>query len=153
MDPTDDDVMRRPPRRPAEALIGRAEWISIGIAALLKSAVTLGVFIWALRDRELAQARDLAFSVLVYGELFRSFASRSTTKVFWQVGALGNLVLVGGVLGSVLLQLALHHVPWTQALFQIGALSTADHLLCLGLGLVPVTVIELVKLASPRRTS
>jgi Ca2+-transporting ATPase len=153
MDPTDDDVMHRPPRRPTEALIGRAEWLSIGIAALLKSAVTLGVFIWALRDRELAQARDLAFSVLVYGELFRSFASRSTTKVFWQVGALGNLVLVGGVLGSVLLQLALHHVPWTQSLFQIGALSTADHLLCLGLGLVPVTVIELVKLASPRRTS
>jgi len=147
MDPTDEDVMHRPPNRPTDSLLGRREWFSIGLTAVVQSAVTLGVFAWALQERDLVEARNLAFSVLVFGELFRSFASRSATKVFWQVGALGNLKLVGVITGSVLLQLAIHHVPWTQALFEIGTLSAADCLLGLALGLVPVTVLELVKLA------
>jgi Ca2+-transporting ATPase len=146
MDPTDEDVMRRPPRRPTEPLIGRQEWFSIGLTALTQSVVTLGVFAWALAERDLTEARNLAFSVLVFGELLRAFASRSPTKVFWQVGALGNLKLVGVVVVSVLLQIAIHHVPWTQALFEIGDLSAQDCLLGLALGLIPVTVLEVVKL-------
>lgn len=146
MDPTDEDVMQRPPRRPSEPLLGRPEWTAIAVTAITQAAVTLGVFAWALAERDLAEARNLAFSVLVFGEVLRSFASRSPTKVFWQVGALGNLKLVAVVLGSVLLQLAIHHVPWTQALFEIGELSMQDCLLGLGLGLIPVTVLELIKL-------
>ncbi|HEY5938813.1 MAG TPA: cation-translocating P-type ATPase C-terminal domain-containing protein, partial [Kofleriaceae bacterium] len=134
-------------RRPTEPLLGRPEWFSIGLTAVVQAAVTLGVFAWALQERDLVEARNLAFSVLVFGELLRSFASRSATKLFWQVGALGNLKLVGVVVISVLLQLAIHHVPWTQALFEIGDLSARDCLLGLTLGLVPVTVLELVKLA------
>jgi P-type Ca2+ transporter type 2C len=62
-------------------------------------------------------------------------------------------MLLGVVFGSVLLQLAIHHIPWAQSLFEIGAISTADCVLTLGLGLVPVTVIELLKLASQRRST
>ena len=146
-EPTDEDVMSRPPRQPTEPLLGRQEWFTIGLTAFFEAGVTLGVFVWALENRDLVEARNLAFSVLVFGELFRSLAARSATKVFWQVGALGNLKLLGVVVVSVLLQLAIHHMPWTQELFQIGTLSAADCLLGLGLGLVPVTVLELVKLA------
>jgi hypothetical protein len=72
--------------------------------------------------------------------------------VFWQVGALGNLKLVGVIAISVLVQLAIHHVRWTQVLFDISDLSAQDCMLGLGLGLVPVTVIELVKLVRARFT-
>ena len=155
MDPTDEDVMRKPPRRPTEPLLSRPEWFSISLTAVAQSAVTLGVFVWALAERDVVEARNLAFSVLVFGELLRAFASRSATKVFWQVGALGNLKLVGVVVISVLVQLAIHHVPWTQALFQINELSAQDCVLGLALGLIPVTVLEVVKLARAwlRRTS
>ena len=67
--------------------------------------------------------------------------------MFWKVGALGNLLLIAIVLGSAAIQLAIHHVPWTQALFQIGELSATDCAIAFVLGLVPVTVLELVKLA------
>ena len=153
MDPTDEEAMQHPPRRPTEPLLGREQWFTIGLTAVLQAAVTLGVFAWALAERDVAEARNLAFSVLVFGELFRAFASRSARRVFWQVGALGNLVLLGVVLGSVLMQLAIHHVGWTQSLFQIGGLSMADCGLSLALGLIPVTVLELVKLARQRRAS
>jgi magnesium-transporting ATPase (P-type) len=143
--------MSRPPRPPAEPILGRPEWTVIGVTGALKTAVTLGVFVWALHGGDLTRARSLAFAVLVFGELFRSFASRSTTLVFWQVGAFTNLVLLAVVTASVVLQLVIHQLPWTRELFQIAALSPGDAALCLVLGLVPVTAIEVAKLARQRR--
>jgi Ca2+-transporting ATPase len=152
MDPTDEDAMRRPPRRPTEPLLGKPEWVTVGLTAAVQTAVTLGVYAWALAARDQIEARNLAFSVLVFGELFRAFAARSPTRVFWQVGALGNVLLLVVVLVSALMQLGIHHMPWTQSLFGIGEISLADCALSFMLGLIPVTVLELVKLARQRRT-
>ena len=55
--------------------------------------------------------------------------------------------LLGVVVVSVLLQLGIHHIPVAQDIFEIGALSATDCALTLLVALVPVTVIELSKLA------
>ena len=146
MDPTDEDVMSRPPRRADEPMLGRSEWTTILATGALQTAATLGVFIWSLKNRSLTEARSLAFSVIVFAELFRSFASRSSTRVFWEVGAFKNLTLLGVVVLSVLVQLGLHQLPATQALFKIGQLSVGDSVLGLLIALGPVTVLELSKL-------
>jgi Ca2+-transporting ATPase len=145
-DPPDDDALARPPRRPQEPMLGRAEWTTIITTGLLQAAVTLGVFVWALRSRELSEARNLAFSTLVFGEVLRAFAARSTTRLFWEVGPFTNLRLLAVAAVTIGVQLAIHHTPFIQKLFQIQALSLADCLLSLGLGLIPVTVLELAKL-------
>lgn len=145
-DPVDPDAMARPPRKANAPMLARAQWTLIGLTGLLEATVTLGVFAWALRTRGLPDARNLAFSVLVFGELFRAFAARSPDRLLWEVGAFTNLRLLGVVVASVVLQLALHHFPWTRSVFQIGALSLADCALTLGIGLVPVSVLELAKL-------
>ncbi len=113
---------------------------------LLQAAATLGVFVWALNARDLSEARNLAFSVLVFGELFRAFAARSTTRVFWEVGAFTNLRLLAVVVFSVVMQLGIHHMPAAQAVFEIGPLSAADCALTLLVAMAPVTVIEVAKL-------
>ena len=102
------------------------EWRFIITTGLLQAAATLGVFVWALNARDLSEARNLAFSVLVFGELFRAFAARSTTRVFWEVGAFTNVRLLAVVVFSVLMQLGIHHIPAAQAVFEIGPLSAAD---------------------------
>jgi Ca2+-transporting ATPase len=128
-------------------MLGHAQWRFIITTGLLQAAATLGVFVWALNARDLTEARNLAFSVLVFGELFRAFAARSTTRVFWEVGAFTNMRLLGVVVFSVLLQLGIHHIPVAQAMFEIGPLSAADCALTLLVALGPVTVIEISKLA------
>jgi len=145
-DPPDDDVLKRPPRRPQEPMLGRPEWTTIVVTGLLQAAVTLGVFVWALRTRDLAAARNLAFSTLVLGEVLRSFAARSTTRLLWEVGVFTNVRLLAVVLASIAAQLAIHHTPALQRLFHISALSFADCVLTLTLGLVPVSVLDLAKL-------
>jgi P-type Ca2+ transporter type 2C len=146
VDPAENDVLQRPPRHPDEPMLGRAEWRFIITTGLLQAAATLGVFVWALNARDLSEARNLAFSVLVFGELFRAFAARSTTRVFWEVGAFTNVRLLAVVVFSVLMQLGIHHIPAAQAVFEIGPLSAADCLLTLLVASGPVTVIEVGKL-------
>ncbi|MFZ5471549.1 MAG: cation-translocating P-type ATPase [Myxococcota bacterium] len=147
IDPPEHDVLSRPPRRLAEAMLGRPEWRTIAFTGMLQTVVSLTVFVWALQTRNLEEARNLTFSTLVFGELLRSFAARSPRRLFWEVGAFTNLQLLGVVVVSLLVQLGIHHIPATQALFQIGALSLGDCALTLTLGLIPVTVLELHKLA------
>ena len=151
VDPPEEDVLQRPPRRPDEPMLGAAEWRFIITTGLLQAAATLGVFLWALTARDLSEARNLAFSALVFGELFRAFAARSTTKVFWEVGAFTNLRLLGVVVFSVLMQLGIHHIPVAQEVFDIGPLSAADCALTLLVALVPVTVVEVSKLVRGRK--
>jgi Ca2+-transporting ATPase len=150
IDPAEEDVLRRPPRHPAEPMLGARQWRLIAVTGLLQAAVTLGVFVWALAARDLAEARNLAFSIIVFGELFRAFAARSTTRTFWEVGASTNLPLLGVVALSVLLQLGIHHTPAMQVIFNIGALSASDCAFSLLVALIPVTAIELSKLARRR---
>lgn len=147
VDPVERDVLERKPRPPSEPILARRQWGWIVGMGLLEAGVVLGVFVWALEARDLVEARNLAFSVLVFSEVLRAFAARSETLTLFEVGALGNLKLVGVVALTVLVQLALHHIPFTQALFQIGTISLADCALSLAIGFIPVSVREVLKLA------
>ena len=146
VDPVDPDVLTHPPRRPEEPMLGQPEWTTVALTGLLQAGVTLGVFAWVLRGEGVAEARNMAFTTLVFGELFRAFAARSRTRLFWEVGAFSNLRLLGVVAFSAALQLAMHHVPLAQEIFGLLPVSLRDCLLSLALGLVPVTLLELGKL-------
>lgn len=148
-DPTEGDVLARPPRRPDEPILGRAQWLRILYTGGLQAGVALGAFAWALHTRDVITARNFAFSVLVFGDVLRSLAARSDTRVFWSVGVLTNVRLVAVVALTVLLQLGLHHIPWSQRIFEIGAVSLSDCALMLLFATIPVTVLELGKLVRP----
>ena len=66
------------------------------------------------------------------------------------MGAFTNLRVLGVVVVSMLVQLGIHHIPATQSLFQLGELPAADCALALGLGMIPVSVLELAKLVRRR---
>jgi Ca2+-transporting ATPase len=146
IDPADGDVLARPPRKTDEPIIGAREWWAIATTGALEAALTLSVFAWALGHRDLMEARDFAFTVLVSAELFRSFAARSKTRVFFETGILRNLALLGVVTVSLLLQLGIHHVDALRRFFSVHEISLADCVLAFGLGLVSVTVLEVKKL-------
>ena len=146
MDPAAKDVLERPPRMPGASMLRRREWAFVVWTGLLQAAVVLGAYAWSLRTEGVDVARNLAFSVLVFVELFRAFAARHPEQTFWEVGALTNVRLLAVVLGSGAVQVALHHVPAIQRLFHVAPLTLADCALSIGLGLVPVTILELTKL-------
>ena len=144
-DRSSSSIMDRPPRPTSDPLIGAREWRGILFAGALQTILVMTVFIWALEARSLEVARNLAFSVLVFGELLRAFSARDPDRPFWEIGLFSNMKLLLIVVLSVMLQLGLHHIPATQKLFSIGALSLADCGLSLAIGFMPLVVLELGK--------
>jgi P-type Ca2+ transporter type 2C len=145
-DPIDPGVLTRPPRPPEAHLVDWHFVQRIVFVGCLTAGVALSAFAyeWYI-DRNLAHARDAAFSVLVMAELFRAFGARSATRTIWQVGFVSNPQLVVIVMASFALQLALHYLPPLQVLFGTTPLSLGQYVVWLMLGSVPLLALELRK--------
>jgi Ca2+-transporting ATPase len=123
----------------------------VAATGFLEGGVVLAAFAHGLATGDLALARTLAFSTLVFCELFRAFAARSPRRLYWQVGLSSNLLLAAVVALTAALQVALPALPAMRSVFEVQPLDAGLTLLCLGLGLVPVSGLELAKLAGARR--
>jgi len=145
-EPADKEVLSRPPRNPQKPILARPEWNYILLTGFFEATATLSIFLWALQFRGLNEARSLAFSTIIFGELFRAFAARSTKRTFWELGAFSNARLLGVVALSCLVQTGIYVFPAARAVFRISPLSAWDLALSFVVGLCPVTLLELQKL-------
>jgi Ca2+-transporting ATPase len=151
-DPIDPDVLRRPPRRPDAQLADRGFLALTALTGALTATVTLAAFALQLyTGGRLVDARNAAFSVLVFAELLRAFGARSATRTVWEVGLLSNLRLFGVVLVSFGLQVVIHHVPVLEGVFGTEPITLGECLGWIGLGAVPLAVLEARKVVARRR--
>lgn len=145
-DPVSPDVMKHHPRKTNESILGRKEWVQILVAGLLEALVMLILFLITFENAGIEEARNFVFTTMVFSQLFRSFGARSRTRIFWQVGALNNLWLLGVVVLTGCLQLSLHYLPFTQNIFGLMPLVVDDILFAVLLALIPISLIEAKKL-------
>src|SRR5262245_49724140 len=145
-DPIDPDVLQRPPRPPEAQLVDWAFCTRMALVGCLSAGVALSAFAYEwYTGRGLARAHDAAFSALVFAELLRAFGARSETRTIWQVGLLSNMQLFVIVVASFALQLAIHHLPALQVLFGTSPISLGQCAAWVGLGSIPLLVLELRK--------
>jgi Ca2+-transporting ATPase len=148
-DPVDANVLSRPPRSRQARLMDRAFLKRVAITGALTAGVTLFAFAFEYyTSGDLKDARDAAFSVLVFAELLRSFGARSNTEPIWRAGLFSNMRLFAVVLASFLLQLTIHHVPALQELFSVDPIGWGQCLGWIALGAIPLLGIEIGKLIS-----
>ena len=124
------------------AFVGR-----LVLVGSLTASVTLAAFAYELNvDGNVVDARNAAFSVLVTAEILRSFGARSQLRTVWEVGLLSNMRLFAVGVVSFGLQLVIHHVPAFETLFGTEPISLAQCVVWIGLGSIPLLVLEMVKL-------
>jgi Ca2+-transporting ATPase len=145
MDPIADDVLKQSPRNPSESMLGKTQWISIVSVGLIEAAVTLSAFFYSYETSGIYDARNLAFNVLVFSQMFRAFGARSATKLHWQVGAFSNLPLLLVILATIFMQISIHYISVTQTAFQIRPLSALQLTSAILLGLIVVSLVEISK--------
>lgn len=144
-DPTSSDVMKRKPRAATEPMLGKPEWMQIAWVGVLEAGVILGLYMTLLKSSGPERARNIAFTTFVFSQLWRSFGARSISRIFWKVGALSNLWLLGVVIITACLQLSLHYIPLTQKIFALSPLTISDLALIVPLSLIAITAIEIKK--------
>ncbi|WP_374512800.1 cation-translocating P-type ATPase [Brevundimonas sp.] len=94
-EPSDRDAMRRPPRRPDEALFGPAQILFAVVQGASLLAAVFGLYVWALAAApggEL-EARGIAFIALVVGNLALALAATASSgrllgphrNIYWAI--------------------------------------------------------------------
>lgn len=145
-DPVDSDVMKRPPRPPAERLTNSSFLLTMVVTGFLTAGVALAVYLQALQTTSEELARTQAFAVLVFAELLRAFGCRSETRPVWRISLATNLNLALVVAISFSLQVWSHHNEMLGRFLKAEPLSLWRCFELLAVGAIPLIVLELGKL-------
>ena len=155
VDPPTDDLMARQPRHVNDRLIDARMWASVIQTGVVIAVVTLLTMDYYLPGgliagtADLTTARTAGFTVLVFTSLYTCFTARSdTTSAF--VHLFVNPWLWGAVALSLLLQVAVVHVPFLNLAFGTAPLALDQWLACAGMASVVLIYSELQKLVSRR---
>src|SRR6185369_11190781 len=120
-EPVDPAVMQRPPRPPAESVLGGGLWQRILRVGVAITAVTLASALWAHHTSRPWQT--IAFFALGTTQLAVALGSRA------RPGTMANPSLLVAVAGALLLQLAGVYLPLLQDLLGTQPLALLDLLI------------------------
>jgi len=148
-------IMKRPPRPPQQGIVTRPMAIEIGWEGLLIGAVTLGAFVLELYALQggAERARVLAFTTSILAQGVHAFNLRSLRQSLFTIGLFGNRWLIAAFLAIILANLAVIYVPFLQPIFDTVPLTAADWAVVVGLGLVPLFVVQAWRLVKEAASS
>jgi Ca2+-transporting ATPase len=147
VEPAEANTMKRPPRNPKESLFSdgltrHVIWVGLVIGLV---ALGLGVAYHSPENPANTRWQTMIFTSLAFMQMGQALASRSTIASITSLGLRTNPVLLGLVVLTAVLQLIVIYTPALDQFFQVTPLSAGDLLLCIGLGLGMLLLIELEK--------
>jgi Ca2+-transporting ATPase len=131
MDPEEETAMRRPPRRTKSPLIGPRELIqSMAEGACVLVAIAVVFWVGLHKHAGAADARSLAFTTLVLGNLGLIWVNRSRSRGLWATLRTPNLAWWAVLAGALVALAAVLTIPALRSLFQFSVLHVDDLALC-----------------------
>jgi Ca2+-transporting ATPase len=150
MEPVEADVMDRKPKPKNEGLFAGGLGVRVVLLGAMFAALSLVAFF--LGSRVLTPAgmdplkvgQTMAFITLSLSQVFHAFNMRSDKSLF-KIGAFKNPKLNMAALAAILLVALVLFTP-ARIAFELVLLTPTLYLICLGLVLVPIVVMEFCKL-------
>jgi Ca2+-transporting ATPase len=144
VEPAERGVMRRPPRPPKESVFAHGMWQHIVWVGLLMGGVCIATQAWAVTTGDV-HWQTMVFTVLTLSQLGHALAVRSERESLFSLGLGSNLPLLGAVLLTVALQMAVIYLPWLNGIFRTAPLSAGELVACLVLSAVVFVAVEIEK--------
>jgi P-type Ca2+ transporter type 2C len=142
----EDDLMRRPPRDPAEPLFSRAMVVWSVLQGAFAFGLVAAIFVVAFkRGMPADEVRALAFFSLVTAIVALILVNRSASASLLQAIRRPNRALAIVLPFVVLMLGATLAIPALRDLFRFGPLHIDDLLLVVGAGLLVLVVLEIAK--------
>ncbi|MEO3886708.1 cation-translocating P-type ATPase [Nonomuraea sp. B5E05] len=142
-EPSVPGSMTRPPRPPGESILGGGLWQRLIRIAVVLTAVTLGVAVWAHQSGRPWQS--MAFFALGATQLGVALGSRT------RPGSRANPLLLLSVAGALVLQLAGLYLPLLQELLGTEPLVLGDLLIVSALSVLGYAAARLDRILHPHR--
>jgi Ca2+-transporting ATPase len=144
VEPAERDAMRRPPYHPNENIFGRGMGRHILWVGVLMSLLSLGVGYWYWQTGD-ANWQTMVFATLTFSQMAHVLAIRSGRDSLFRIGLLSNTPLLGAVILTFVLQLAVIYVPFLQEFFNTLALPAGALALSLAVSSVVFWAVEVEK--------
>lgn len=138
------DIMKRPPRKANESLFAEGIAYHIIWVGLLMAGVTLGTQAWALGIGN-SHWQTMVFTVLSLSQLGHVLAIRSDREFLYRQSPFSNLPLLGAILLTFILQLAVIYFPVANTIFKTQPLSLIELVICIGLSAIVFHAVEMEK--------
>jgi P-type Ca2+ transporter type 2C len=147
LEPSEPDVLRRPPRRPDEPIIQSSDLQRIAFESTVLSAGALGAYGYGMIRYGMGpQASTTAFMSLTTGQLLHAISCRSPThSVVSAEPLLPNRYLELALLGSLTVQVLALVVPGLRSLLGIAPIDLLDSLMIGSSALFPLVINEASK--------
>ncbi|HUS71343.1 MAG TPA: cation-translocating P-type ATPase [Anaerolineae bacterium] len=152
VEPAEPRGMERPPRPPTEGVLTKRIASIMLMQGTIIGLLTLGAFLfeYLVMGGGVDRARVIAFSTTIFAQNVHAFNVRSDRYSVFQLGLLSNpwlLVSFGVVIVS---ELAVIYVPFLQPIFKTMPLGAQDWAVVIGLGVMPLVIVEFIKLINRR---
>ncbi|MCL5421283.1 MAG: cation-translocating P-type ATPase, partial [Nitrospirae bacterium] len=144
MEPSEGDVMRRPPRHPRESIFAHGLWIHAVWVGLLMAGIVLFMQAWSIKAGNV-HWQTMVFTVLCLTQLGNVLAIRSERESLFTIGLFSNKPLLGAVVVSFLFQIAVVYMPALNPVFRTQPLSPGELTLALAVSSLVFFAVELEK--------
>ncbi|MEU8986677.1 HAD-IC family P-type ATPase [Streptomyces sp. NPDC048558] len=132
VDPARDDVMRRPPRAPAERILDARRLLGISRAGAVMALGTVVLLALAREQGDRDTALTMAFTTFVLFQLFNSLNARADDGPLLGRHQFRNRTLWLCLAGVLAVQIVAVHLPWARTVFGTVPLDAGQWALCLG---------------------
>lgn len=146
LDPPEKNIMNRKPRSNAKQFMDKGMTWRISYQAVMVAAITFTAYMYgnSIGGENLGQT--MAFASLILAKLVHAGNLHSNVKSRFTFNPLRNKALIFALLMSLLFSLAVLLVPPFMEAFEFTAMTGAQWGAVILLSLVPVAVVELLKL-------
>ncbi|MFZ6019778.1 MAG: cation-translocating P-type ATPase, partial [Chloroflexota bacterium] len=151
VEPAERDTMKRKPFPPKENVFSRGMARDILWIGLWMGLVSLAAGLWALNTGRMETWQTMVFTTLTLAQMGNVLATRSNRFSLFQIGLFSNKPLLGAVLLTFALQMAVVYVPFLQNVFNTRALPLEDLLVSLALSTLVFSGVEVFKWVRRKR--
>ncbi len=151
VEPVERNTMKRKPYHPNENIFGRGLARDIVWIGLLMGLASLAVGIWGITYGTSGEWQTMVFTTLTLAQMGNAFATRSERDSIFRQGFLSNKSMLGAVLLTFVLQMAVVYLPPLQVVFHTEALHLTELLVSLFASVIVFLLIELGKFLLNRK--
>jgi Ca2+-transporting ATPase len=149
-EPAERGVMEKPPRHPRERIFAHGLGVHIIWVGLLMGLVTIGTQQYAI-STGIENWQTMVLTVLCLSQLGHVLAIRSDRESLSKRGMLSNKPLLGALVLTFALQMAVVYVPFLNPVFHTAPLTFKELLITLVLSSIVFFAVEAEKLVVRRK--
>lgn len=138
IEPTEKDVMERTPRSIKEGILTKRIWKRLFLDGTVMGISSLSLFYWGLTFNNITLARTLAFSGLVFAQLFQALTLSLRRRKDFIKDAFSNIYFILALIFSFVLQFLILYTSFGRSFFNLEYLDLEKISIVILVSLLPI---------------